>query len=108
MKIDNDYALIRSKIITYLPSDSVIGRLLAQNNEKVIVKSSIRGIKSPDVYNWQIEKNYFILSKLSLDSDIIKNVIDEFLSKVSYENREMFICDIYDIITKAGIKKSMT
>lgn len=103
--LSDNYLEMKDKIINYIPSDSVVGRLFKTEAITVVVKSSFYGIKQHNLYSWQIEKDSFVLSSLSKESNKIKIIIDEFISKIGPDERKKFIENIYDIITSSGVLK---
>lgn len=103
--LNDDYMIMKDRIINYIPSDSIVGRLFKTVGTTVVVKSNFYGIRQHNLYSWQIEKDRFILSSLSKNSNTIKTVIDDFISKIGPLERKEFIESIYDIITSSGAKK---
>ena len=47
---------ILEKIETYIPQDSIIGRLLNHKEKKTIIQSIEKGILQHDIYSWQVLK----------------------------------------------------
>lgn len=105
IKLDENYQKMKDKMINYIPSDSIVGRLLNYDHTTVVIKSSSSGIMQHNLYSWQIEKDNFVLSNISNESNTIKNIIDEFLTKVDIPQRKQLIDSIYMIITSSGATK---
>lgn len=104
-KLDDNYKKMKAKMISYIPNDSIVGRLLNYDHTTVVIKSSSSGIMQHNLYSWQIEKDSFVLSSISNESNTIKNIIDEFLTKVNISQRKQLIDSIYMIITSSGATK---
>lgn len=105
LELDDNYHKIKNKVTTYLPTDSIIGRLLISDCKTIIVKCSSNSIHQHNIYNWQIEKDKFIPSRLSKESNIINEIINEFLSRVSLPERSKIINSLYQIIASSGVTK---
>jgi len=102
LELNEKYYRINQKIISYMPCSSIIGRLMNINHQIVIIETAKKGLSSHNLYNWLIEKNHFIFSDFTKESNLLKKVIDEFLTKVSKTKREKLINDIFDSILKTG------
>lgn len=70
-----EYKEIISKIHTYLPQTSIIGRLLNHKEKCIIIKSTQKGIMQHDLYTWQVLGDEFIRDKLTNFSEFIDGTI---------------------------------
>lgn len=105
-EIDDRYREMKERIITYLPSDSVVGRIFALDNDVIVVKSRTWGIGQHDLYSWVVEKKSFVLSNLTKESNKIKSIIDEFLERLSLKERRVLVDGVYGILRDSGIKST--
>ena len=99
-----EYKEIRSRIHTYLPQTSIIGRLLTQKGKNTIIKSTQTGIMQHDLYSWQVLGNKFVKSEFTNASQFIDNTITEWLKEVSVQKREKTIDIIFEILNATGVK----
>ncbi len=98
-----EYKKIISKVHTYIPQSSIIGRLLNHKEETTILESSQTGIMQHDLYTWQVLGDKFIKAKLTNSSEIIDKTISDWLNNVSIEQRRLCIYILFEILnsTKA-------
>lgn len=116
-KITNEYEKgeILDKIETYIPQDSIIGRLL-NHNEKITISYSLeKGIYQHDIYSWQVLKDEMIKSEKNTESsEIFNKTLDNWLETTTKEQRKIMVDSIFEVIlsTKAesfvDITKSIT
>ena len=99
-----EYKEITSRIHTYLPQTSIIGRLLTQKGKNTIIKSTQTGIMQHDLYSWQVLGNKFVKSEFTNASQFIDNTITEWLKEVSVQKREKTIDIIFEILNATGVK----
>ncbi len=105
MNLSNKYYIMKDKIITYIPGDSVIGRLMNTDNETIVIKSNAKGIIQHDLYSWQLERKTFIRDTLSKNSDTIKKIMAEWADKMAQNERKTFVNDIYEMIKSTGVER---
>lgn len=99
-KIINQYGndKIISKIETYIPQDSVIGRLLNHKEKMTIVWSVEKGILQHDIFSWQVLKNdLIILEKNTEISEDIDKTISDWLEITTPEQRKIVIDTVFDL-----------
>ena len=99
-----EYNEILSKVHTYIPQTSIIGRLLKHKEKTTIVKSTETGIMQHDLYSWQVLGDKFVRAKQTNSSDFIDNTITNWLKEVSPEQREEFINAFFDILNATEAK----
>lgn len=89
---------IIKKIETYIPQDSVIGRIMTHKEKCTIALSNEKGIYQHDIYSWQILKNDLVKSEnLTDSSDIIKATLNDWLNKTTNEQRKIFFDGIFEL-----------
>ena len=106
---------ILRKMETFIPQDSIIGRLLIHQEKCRIVFSTEKGIYQHDLYSWQVLKDDLIDTKENTkkSEDIHKMVVD-WLENTTNEQRKIFICTVFELFysTEAQsfgeISKSLT
>ena len=96
---DDKYAGVQSLTHLYTPSDSIIGRLINNKEDKMIVDSSEKLFLQHDAYNWLIEDNHFIyLDHYSKQSDEITRIIDHLFKGTSLETKQILINTVFDVL----------
>lgn len=91
-------APILNKIETYLPQDSVIGRIMEHKEKCEIVQSNEKGIYQHDIFSWEVLKDDLIkLKNLTETSDVIKNTLTDWLQNTTVEQRQAFLDVIFEM-----------
>lgn len=89
---------ILDKVVTYIPEDSVIGRLLEHDEETITVYSHNKGLYQHDIYSWEVIKDKFILAdKITSSSEFVNLTINEWLMNTTAENRKIFVDGVFDL-----------
>lgn len=88
------YTRIKDKYTHIIPNSSLVGILLRHDNDKVIKANGII-VYTHLPYTWQIDNNKFITSNLSKTSAIIDRGMLNWLDKYSYEQRELFVNELF-------------
>ena len=99
-----EYKEIVSKVHTYRPQTSIIGKLLNHKEKCITVKSTETGIMQHDLYSWQVLGDKFIRTEPTNVSDVIDKTITNWLKDVEPEQRGQFIDILFDILNKTDAK----
>lgn len=105
-----EYQKILSRVHTYIPQSSIIGRLMNHKEKYTIVESVQRGIMQHDLYSWQVlGKEFITLKKLTNESEFIDKTIKDWLENVEPEKREQVIDAVFEILntTEAQTMKEL-
>lgn len=90
-------AILR-KIETYIPQDSVIGRILNHEEKCTVVLSNEKGIYQHDIYSWQVLRDDLIKSRNLTDaSEIINEALNDWLEHTTTEQRKIFFDGIFEL-----------
>lgn len=90
---------IVEKIETYIPQDSIIGRLLSHKEKKTVVLSVEKGILQHDIYSWQVLKDDLIkLDKNTTISEDIDRTVTDWLETTTLEQRKIFVDIIFELL----------
>lgn len=93
------YQSIAYKINTFIPASSIIGKLLNMDDNYKVVYSNNKYIYQHDIYSWQITKDdLFFINHLNQDSIKTEQILENWLTKMNYEDRKDFINIIYQLI----------
>ena len=89
---------ILDKIETYLPQDSIIGRILNHKEKTTVVLSLEKGIYQHDIYSWQILRDKPIkLEKNTSMSEDVNKTITAWLETTDVYQRKIFIDSLFDL-----------
>mgnify|MGYP002561855300 CR=1 FL=1 len=105
-----EYQEILSRVHTYIPQSSIIGRLMNHKEKYTIVESVQKGIMQHDLYSWQLlGKEFVTLKKLTNESEFIDKTIKDWLENVEPEKREQVIDAVFEILntTEAQTMKEL-
>ncbi len=89
---------IIDKIETYIPQDSIIGRILNHKEKITISLSNEKGILQHDIYSWQVLKDDLIKSKQNTEvSENIDKTLTDWLETTKPEQRKIFIDTVFEL-----------
>ena len=90
---------IISKIETYIPQDSIVGRILYHKEKMTIVLSNQKGILQHDIFSWQVLKDDIIkVDKNTDSSEDIDKTLTKWLETTTHEQRKAFIDGVFDLL----------
>lgn len=96
-----EYKEMIEKVNTYIPQDSIFGRLLNHEEKYTVVKSTERGVMQHDLYSWQLlGKQFVYLKEVTNGSKFIDKSIKDWLEQIEIEKREQVIDIIFQIINQ--------
>jgi len=94
-----EYQEMITKVHTYIPQSSVIGRLLNHQEAYTVVQSTATGIMQHDLYSWQVLGSEFIsLEEVTNGSQFVDKTIKDWVKAVSPEQRAQFIDILFEIL----------
>lgn len=89
---------IIKRISTYIPQDSVIGRILEREEKCEIVQSIEKGIYQHDIYSWQIKRDKIIkLDSVTDSSELMNSTLQEWLKNSTPEQRKIFFDGVFEV-----------
>ncbi len=99
-----DYQQIKDKIFSFTPQSSIIGRLLGQDVQPIIVISKNSGIKQHQVSSWNIVDDHFEYAEnYEGSSDFICEYINNLIDYIGEDDLEMFFEVAEHIIAILGV-----
>lgn len=99
------YRKMLPQIQTIVPQHSIVGMLLWQEEEYLVVCSSQTGIMQHDAMSWQVEGKCFVTCpSLSANSKNFHEAITSWLEGLSAKEREKFVDTLFELITASGAK----
>jgi len=101
-----EYKKTIRKVNTYIPQDSIFGRLLNHREKYTVLKSSEKGFMQHDLYSWQVLGKKFETSKeVTNGSDFINKSIRTWLEQIDAKERGEVIDIIFKIISETKVEK---
>lgn len=95
---------IIKRIETFIPQDSIIGRLLNHKEKITVVLSKEKGIYQHDIYSWQVLDREIIKERRNTNnSENVNKIISNWLETTSNEQRQIFTDSIFELIYSAEV-----
>ena len=89
---------IIKRISTYIPQDSVIGRILGHEEKCKVVKSIEKGFYQHDIYSWQVLGSKIIkLDSVTESSEIMNETLQEWLKNSTPDQRRIFFDGVFEM-----------
>ena len=87
------------KIQTYIPQDSVIGRLLYHKEKMAVAYSLEKGILQHDIFSWEVLKDDLIYSSKSTDgSEVVDQTLTTWFEETTNEQRKIVVDTVFDLL----------
>lgn len=98
---DERFGRIRERIYTYVPQSSIVGMILGHDESYMTVQSrQVGGLLQHDTYSWLVDRTSFIyLDNVDKRSRAMDYAMQEWISSMSYKERERFIEALYEILS---------
>lgn len=100
-----EYKEMIEKVNTYIPQDSIFGRLLNHEEKYKVVRSIQKGVMQHDIYSWQLLGNKLeCLEEVTDGSKFIDKSITNWLQKVDMDTREQVIDIVFQVINTTKVE----
>jgi len=86
-----------TKVVNYLPEESIVGMLLEPVGERHVIASSAHGISQHDALNWEVQGKVFIPAELATPTLLLEETLKSWLARIPFEKRKVFIEALFDI-----------
>ena len=97
------YLRIRDRLLTLLPQYSIVGTLLEQDTNCVIIRSSRFGIAAHDGFNWGVRGTQFLRCQdMSRSSRAFDATMERVLGEMVMDQRREFIDTFFRILSATG------
>ena len=101
------YQAIAPRIISLLPQNSLVGVLLSQHKPYQVVYSHAVGVLEHNPFSWEVERqsHAFVRRKeLSRTSLMMDETMDEWLARMSLDERRTFADTLYEVLSASESK----
>ncbi len=100
-----EYKEILNRIHTFIPQESVFGRLLYHEGKYTVVKSTQKGLMQHYPDTWQVQSTKFVyLDEVTNGSENVNKVIKKWLNEQTPEKREEFFNTLYKLFISSNIQ----
>lgn len=98
-----EYKEMIDRVNTYIPQDSIFGRLLNHEEKYTVVNSTQKGVMQHDLYSWQLlGKKFVYLKEVTNGSKFIDKSIKAWLEQIDIDKREQVIDIIFQVINSTN------
>ena len=102
----DNYRNISTRIKKFIPESSVFGIKLENLEEKIVVKSSAKGLMQHSGFSWSVEGTQFVCAtEMTKDSQTMDAAFKSWLSKVDSKTRKDAVTAVFSILEAAKIEK---
>lgn len=100
-----NYKLIKNKIIRIIPQTSIVGLLMENEVNPIIINSDASLILQHQAESWQVEGNRFVREKLlSKEAIFIEKSLTLWLEQIPHGQRRKFVDAVFACMEMAGYK----
>ena len=98
------YKKIEPKIKMVVPKESIIGMLLYNTQDYIVIKSKGLNIFQHDAFNWQCKDTEFVRDSQSKRSKALQHKLTKKLEELSLDERTLLVKKLFDIFRNNNIK----
>ena len=104
-----EYLESESKIVRFVPEESMIGMILSNRGSYRVIKSHGVGFYQHDPFMWQIENNDFVSgSRVVTRAQIIDDTFNDWVFGFNPHQREVFVESLFNIIAETNGQNAAT
>lgn len=105
MLASSSYQNLQHRIRKYVPASSVVGMLLEQDENYMVVSSEEQGLRQHDPITWRVLRTEFVsIPERKEDSEMVARTMHGWIYSLSLEERKSFVDTMFNIIQEADIK----
>lgn len=98
------YQRICSKIYTFVPQSSLVGKLFERNESEIVIHSTYWWLLQHDIYSWEIDGSNFVhMESTTHFSRIMGCAIKQWLEQMDAEQKKKFIDFVFGAIESANV-----
>ena len=99
-----EYRDMLPRIHTYMPQDSVVGKLFEHREPCTVVESNEKGLMQHSALTWQVQGKTFVTQEHTTeDSDFIDQSVKTWLEELDDAQREEFTDALFDILYRLDL-----
>lgn len=99
-----NYPFFLAKLHSFIPEESVVGRILNPPYASLTVASESRSLNQHFMRNWRVYGNHFVpVEKPDAFSDQVVEQVNNWIESIPIEERKDVIDELFDTLTNAGI-----
>ena len=99
-----EYERIKDRLVTIIPSYSVVGILLHHSTDYMVVRTLRKGPIAHELHTWAVSDKSFMRTELDGYSKALEKEIIRWLNNYTKVERERFVLAMFDILKRAKIE----
>ena len=104
LALDRGSEKILPRIHSFVPQDSIIGRLFEHKEKFTVIKSNSKSFYQHDIYSWEVRGTKLVKSESTKSSDIADKTITLWLENATMEEKRIFIDGMFKIFDAANVR----
>lgn len=97
-----EYQNMKERIYIYLPQSALVGMLLQQQEDYVVVKSNRIWVAQHDPFSWVIKDGDFqYVETIKNSAKFFNETLNEWISSLGDEKRELFVDTLFQVVYAA-------
>ena len=97
---DANLGIILPKIQSFIPQDSIVGRLFDHVEKFEVIKSNAEHFYQHDIYSWEISGTEMVSAEITKRSDVIDKTLTDWIEGMSFEQKKIFTDVIFRLFSK--------
>ena len=92
-----------SRMLNYIPQDSVVGRLFSHAEKFQVIKSNAKNFYQHNVHTWQVNlrEQKLVPAAITKKSDFVDQTISEWIKTMPKKQKKLFIDSIFKVLDKS-------
>lgn len=99
------YNAVNDRMISYIPQSAIVGQMFANQEKRIIVKSTAIGAFQHDMFSWQVHgKDAISLYELSGAGKRSNEIFTQRVMGMTHDQRREFVDVFFEVLDKTGAK----
>lgn len=100
IRAQGKYEEIADRMVKFIPRSSLVGTILEDQQDFLVVESKGVGLLQHNAYSWKIENGAFVRAKNMAEGRIMRDAaLNEWILSLSEEETHAFVDTLYEIVT---------
>jgi hypothetical protein len=92
------------KVETYIPQDSIVGRLLYHQEKTALINSIEKSYLQHDIFSWEVLKDHLVRAKkLTKDSEIFDETVTKWFEETTDGQRKIVVNTVFEVLYSTNI-----
>ncbi len=100
-----DFQRIRSRVVAYVPENSIVGVMLSHADKPIVVRSDRKHIFEHRTFAWRVMGADFIYEEeMSRQVEALDKTIKKILEEMPVDDRKLLVDMVFSALDSAGVK----